>query len=108
MARLWRNDFATPEGKYPIVLRRDGKPVETPYLVMLMKDPCFDAAMAAYADEAERRGFDPEYVADIRDLVARAPELRAQTTPGDPDAPPHRTEDPVLLAWARSLGCPGS
>ena len=42
---LWFNNTETPEGKYPIVLRRDGTPVETPYMVLLVRDPCFEAAI---------------------------------------------------------------
>lgn len=111
--RLWRNNVDTSEGKYPIVLRRDGSAVETPYMVLLVKDPCFDAAMSAYADEAERRGFDPEYVADIREMVRDAPAVRSAlkemgSPATDPDAPRHRKDDPATLAWARSLGKPGS
>ena len=110
--RLWRNNPDTPEGKYPIVLRRDGTPVETPYMVLLVKDPAFDAAIRAYADEGERLGYDPAYIADLRALVAEAPAIRAAlaaagSPPPDPDAPRHRPDDPVTLAWARSLHCPG-
>ena len=105
--RLWRNNPETPEGKYPIVLRRDATPVTSRYFVLLQRDPCFDAAMRAYADEAERRGWDPQYVADVRELAAEAPAARASLGDGDPDAPPHREEDPAVLAWARSIGNPG-
>lgn len=106
---LWFNNTETPEGKYPIVLRRDGTPVETPYMVLLVRDPCFEAAMSAYADDAERRGFEPAYVADIRAMVAGAADVRAAIDaeralrPADPDAPRHRRDDPVTLAWARSI-----
>lgn len=109
--RLWINNPETPEGKYPIVLRRDGTPVETPYMVLLVRDPAFDAAMRAYADEAERLGYDPAYIADIRALAAAAPAMRASIDAakgckGDPDAPRHRKDDPAILAWARSIGKP--
>lgn len=106
--RLWRNNPETPEGKYPIVLRRDGSPVTTPYMVLLMRDPCFAAAMTAYADKAEELGYDPEYVADIREMVASAPDVLARLGPGDPDAPRHRKDDPVTLALARSIGARGA
>ena len=110
--RLWRNNSETPEGKYPIVLRRDGTPVETPYMVLLVRDPCFDAAITAYANEAERRGYDPSYVSDLRQMVSDAPAVREAIdaakilAPSDPDAPRHRTDDPAILAWARSIGRP--
>ena len=41
---------------------------------------CTDGSKGTWdpdADEAERRGFDAAYVADIREMVARAPEVRA-------------------------------
>ncbi len=108
MAGIWRNNPDTPEGKYPIVLRRDGSPVTTPYFVLLMRDPCFAAAITAYADEAERRNYDPQYVSDLREMVEAAPRVLAMLGPGDPDAPRHRTDDPVTLAWARSVGAHGA
>ena len=100
MTGIWRNDPATPEGKYPIVLRRDGTVLPGPYFVLVLRDPCAEAALRAYADEAERRGLDPQYVADVRELASEA-DVRA-LDPGDPDAPRHRTDDPVILAWARA------
>ena len=49
---LWRNDPETSEGKYPIVLRRDGTVLPGPYFVICSRDPCAAAAFAAYANEA--------------------------------------------------------
>ena len=106
MSGLWRNDPATPEGKYPIVLRRDGTPLTSAYIVMTLRDPAAAAALRAYAAEGERLGFDRRFVADIRRLSFAA-ELEAAAHPGDPDAPRHRKDDPVVLAWARSLRSPG-
>ena len=60
MAGLWRNDPETPEGKYPIVLRRDGTPLESRFIVMALKDPCVPAALRAYATEAECLGLDDD------------------------------------------------
>ena len=102
-AGLWMNDPATPEGKYPVVLRRDGTALEAPYFVLVARDPCFEAAMRAYADEAERRGFDPQYVADVRAFADQAEGIRQQYGEGDPDAPRHREDDPLILEWARSI-----
>jgi hypothetical protein len=108
MAGLWRNDPATPEGKYPIALRRDGSAMDSRFIVLALKDPCVPAALYAYAGEAERLGMDPQYVRDFRHLAAEAQRERAKDPkPSDPDAPKHRIDDPVVLAWARSIGCPG-
>lgn len=100
MSGLWREDEETPEGKYPIVLRRDGTVVTTPYFVLLERDPGFVAAMTAYADYHEREASDPAFVTDIRDWV-RHVQVEAPAH-GDPDAPRHRTDDPIVIAWARS------
>lgn len=101
--RLWLNDSATPEGKYPILLRRDGSPVEHPFFAMLARDPAAPVALRAYADEAQRLGYDPAMVEDIRALADEYEQYRTQAGPGDPDAPRHRKDDPVVIAWARSL-----
>lgn len=102
MGGLWVNDPETVEGKYPIVLRRDGSVLTSRYLVMVLRDPCAAAAFRAYADEAERRGLDPHYIADVRQLAIEA-EREATLAPGDPDAPKHRKDDPIIIGWARSV-----
>ena len=106
MARLWKNDPATPEGKYPIVLRRDGSVLTSRYLVITLRDPAASVAFSAYADEAEQLGYDDEYVADIRKLANDA-NKESGVNPGDPLAPRHRQDDPAILAWAHTLGNPG-
>ena len=105
MAGLWRNDSETPEGKYPIVLRRDGAVVTKPYFVLLDCDPGFVDAMTAYADKHKELGSDPAFVQQIYDWVNDVinDTNAGDITPGDPDAPRHRTDDPVVIAWARSV-----
>ena len=100
---LWRNSADTPEGKYPILLRRDGTAVEHPYFAILARDPCAPEALAAYAATAERLGFPADYVADIRQLAVEYNNYRILAGDGDPGAPRHRKDDPATLAWARSL-----
>jgi hypothetical protein len=101
MSGLWRNDSETPEGKYPIVLRRDGSVVTKPYFVLLDCDPGFVAALIAYANEHESIGSDPNFVTQIREW---AYEVERNPPPqGDPDAPRHREDDPIVIAWARSV-----
>ncbi|MCP4897871.1 MAG: hypothetical protein GY906_12940 [bacterium] len=107
--RLFRNTEENPEGKYPIVLRRDGTPLKARYFVMALKDPCVEDALRAYASRAKEEGMAEEYVADIEALADEALQenfLYGNTT--DPDAPKHREDDPAILAWARENGCPGS
>ncbi len=109
----WAKNPETPEGKYPIVLRRDGTPLEKPYFVLVLGDKAVPAALHAYATAAEVHGYDPQFVADMFELAEEArraipyfenhpdPKLRP-----DPDAKPHRADDPRILAWARTIGCP--
>lgn len=102
MSGLWKNDAATPEGKYPILLRRDGSVVTKPYFVMLASDPAAPQALMAYAASAEHLGFDSEYVGDVKRLALEFQDWLSSDKTGDPDAPKHRKDDPAILAWARS------
>lgn len=62
MSGLWRNDPETPEGKYPIVLRRDGTPLKTRFIVLALRDPCAQAALEAYAYKADELNMDAQFV----------------------------------------------
>ena len=109
MAGIFSKDPHMPEGKFPIVLRRDGTPVESPYFVILLKDPCAGDALHAYANHAQRLGLDKHFVLGVRELAHEAeacPQEIRDTS--DPDAPRHRTDDPVILAWARSINNPSA
>lgn len=98
MSGLWRfSESKAPEGKY-LVKRRDGTVPEWPYFVIGAKDPAAGAALRAYADHAETLGFDPQYVGDIRRLAEEFDEFRLRAGEGDPDAPPHRKDDPATVA----------
>lgn len=102
MAGIWAKDPETPEGKYPIVLRRDGSVLDTPYIVLTLKDPCTEAALRAYASDAAVRGLDKAYVRDLRQLADECQSVRAIEGGGDPDEPRHREDSPMVIAWARS------
>ncbi len=124
---LWRNNPETPEGKYPVVLRRDGTPLESRNIVLALKDPCVSAALMAYAKHlrdlantkdcenggwvCERYGWAREdafsFAKDMEDLAWES-DVICEDAPGDPGAQRHRKDDEVTLAWARSMGCPGS
>lgn len=111
MAGIWKNNPETAEGKYPIVLRRDGSVLLKPYFVMVAGDPGIVPALKAYARAHEIFGSDPQYVTDIkqmlRDFSAYAGSLidlpNDSPLKPDPDAPPHRKDDPLTIAWARSV-----
>lgn len=100
MAGLWRYGDKAPEGKY-LVTRRDGSVPEWPNMVFGAKDPAAPAALRAYADEAQRLGYDPAFVADVRRLADEFEAYRAAAGTGDPDAPPHRKDDPETVAKMR-------
>lgn len=100
MPGLWRKNPKTKEGKY-LVKRRDGTIPEWPYFVLGAKDPAAPAALMAYATEAERRGMDPEFVEDVRLMAGEFAVYRIRNGEGDPDAPPHRTDDPATIEEMR-------
>lgn len=96
MARLWRNQDGTREGKY-LVQRRDGTVPQWPFFVMAASDPAAPAALHAYAEAAEVWKMDPEYVADIRQLAEDFKTWRSEHGAGDPDAPRHREDNPEII-----------
>lgn len=99
MARLWRNDPAVPGGCKYLVTRRDGTVPDWPWFVMGARDAAAPAALRAYAAEAERLGgFDPAYIADVRQLADDFEDYRREYGTGDPDAPRHRPDDPATVA----------
>ena len=112
---LFRNDPETREGKYPVLLRRDGTVPEWEWFVLGERDPAAPFAIRAYADEAERRGFDPSYVRDLREMAdsweqSQALEARQRAEglpdlgkPADPDGARHRTDDPDVLQFPATL-----
>ena len=96
--KIWAKTEEFSEGKY-LVVRRDGTVPSWPHFVLGGDDPNAPAALRAYARSAQANGCDPEYVASIREL-ADDWEKRA---PGksDPDAPPHRTDNPDVIRMMR-------
>jgi len=97
VARLWRNDPATPEGKY-LVKRRDGSVVEHPTFVLVARDPAAVAALLAYAEESQARGRPPEFVADVYALAERFRAYRDQHGDGDPTERWTGTDDHATIA----------
>jgi len=98
MAKLW--------DKY-LVVRRDGSVPEWPYLVMAATDPAVPGAIRAYADTCKLdEALDPEYVADLYRLADSFDEWRVTHHLGDPDAPPHRLDDPNVVCRIRAGSTP--
>ena len=100
MSGLWRFGNTAPEGKY-LVTRRDGTVPEWPNMVFGAKDPAAPAALRAYADEGERLGYDQQFVSDVRRMADEFEDYCATHGQGDPDAPPHRKDDPETIEKMR-------
>ncbi len=129
MPGLFRNLPNTREGKYPVLLRRDGTVPEWEHFCLGARDPAAPDAIRAYSRECERRNMDPDYVRDLlamalsweessQDEAERRGRWEAARSageaaaiegifpfpkPADPDGPRHRTDDPDVLAFPNSL-----
>lgn len=96
MSGLWRNREETKEGKY-LVKRRDGTVPEWPSFILGARDPAAPAALRAYADKAAQLGFDSVYILEVLELADEFENYRNTHGSGDPDAPPHRKDDPETV-----------
>jgi hypothetical protein len=128
MSGLFRNDPTTREGKYPVLLRRDGTVPEWEWFVLGARDPAAIAAIRRYAEKADQIGLDPVYVRDLREMAdlwesaqyeekERRSRVEAATSageaafhegwfpekPADPDGPRHRADDPRALTFPSTL-----
>ncbi len=100
--RLWVK-AGIKGGKY-LVLRRDGTVPEWPNFVIGAADPAAPAALRAYAKAAAELRMDPEFIEDVRRLADEFEVYRDERGPGDPDAKPHRKDDPetiAKMAWSK-------
>lgn len=93
---LWRRN-GVAGGKY-LVQRRDGTVPQWPWFVLGARDPAASDALRAYANKGEKLGYDAAYVADIRVLADEFDNFRVDEGEGDPDAVPHRKDDPATVA----------
>lgn len=102
--KIWqKTDGDHKEGKY-LVVRRDGTVPWWPSFVMGGHDPASAAGLRAYAVEAARLGYEREYVASIHDLAddfVRLAEAVKGQAKVDPEAPPHRTDNPAVVSMMR-------
>lgn len=105
--KLWQKTNGDhKEGKY-LVVRRDGTIPAWPAFICGGNDPASAAGLRGYADEAERLGYESEYVASVRELADDF-DTRARAVAGkvkvDPEAPPHRKDNPAIVAMMRGQG----
>lgn len=98
--KIWAKTEEFSEGKY-LVVRRDGTVPHWKHFVIGARDPAAPEALKAYADIAERMGYEKEYVASVRELADDFLRYREQHGLGDPEAPPHRIDDPNVLQVMR-------
>lgn len=102
--KIWQmTDGEYKDGKY-LVVRRDGTIPWWPNFVMGGHDPASAAGLRGYADKAEQLGYEAEYVDSVRGLAdkfdALAKEVKGKAKV-DPEAPPHRTDNPAVIAMMR-------
>lgn len=101
--KIWAKTEEFSEGKY-LVVRRDGTVPAWAHFVLAGTDPCAAVALAAYAAEARKRGWDDEYVASIEALACEfgaASNTADAKAKSDPWAGPHREDLPVVLRMMR-------
>ncbi len=102
--KIWAKTKEFSEGKF-LVVRRDGSIPHWPHFVLGARDPHAPAALRAYVQAARDAGdLDPEYADSIMELAGDFERYRAQQGDGDPDAPPHRTDDPNVITAMRHNG----
>jgi hypothetical protein len=96
--RIWAKTKEFSEGKF-LVVRRDGSVPHWPHFVLGARDPYAPAALRAYADAIRADGYklDAEYAGSIEELANDFETYRAQQGDGDPDAPPHRKDNPDVI-----------
>ena len=81
-----------------LVQRRDGTVPEWPWMVLGACDPAAPAALRAYAKAAREFGMDSEYADEVEGLAGDFERYQAIAGEGDPDAPPHREDDPAVVS----------
>ncbi len=98
--RIWAKTKEFSEGKF-LVVRRDGTTPDWPHFVMGARDPAVPPALETYAREAEAIGMPTEYWASVHELATDFRRYRGEYGNGDPEAPPHRVDEPMVLAMMR-------
>lgn len=98
---LFRDNPATPEGKY-LVKRRDGTVPEWPSFVLGAADPAAPAALRAYATHGwTKLGWNADFCLRLMQLADQFEAWREANWTGDPDRGKHRIDDPATVAEMR-------
>lgn len=71
-------------------------------------DPAAAAGLRAYAEKAKNLGYDQAYVDDVLCLAEEFEfeclRYREEGVLGDPTAPPHRQDNPIVVALLKQAG----
>jgi hypothetical protein len=98
--KIWAKTKEFGEGKF-LVVRRDGSSPHWPHFVLGARDMAAPIALRAYADAAEKMGYEAEYVASIRELADDFVAYCTQEGTGDPEAAPHRKDNHDVIQAMR-------
>ncbi len=102
--KIWAKTKEFYEGKF-LVVRRDGTVPHWPHFVLGARDPFAPIALRTYAMALRGEpGIDPEYADSIMELAGDFERYRAEQGDGDPDAPPHRKDNPNVISAMRGGG----
>ena len=100
--KVWTLTKEFSEGKF-LVTRRDGTTPDWPHFVMGARDPAVPIALRSYSHVAAGLGFDSEYTDSVYGLSLFFEDYRREHGAGDPEAPPHRVDEPMVLAMMRHV-----
>lgn len=92
---IWR--YRGVKGGKFLVVRRDGTIPLWPHMVLGARDPAAPQALFAYARKCEELGYNKDYVSDIRRMADDFVGYLREAGEGDPESPPHRTDNPVII-----------
>jgi hypothetical protein len=98
--KLWTKTEEWAEGKF-LVVRRDGSVPHWPHFVLGARDPIAARVIRFYADAVMEQGGDDEYAGSLYELADDFDAYRESHGEGDPFSPPHRVDDPFVLAAMR-------
>jgi hypothetical protein len=98
--KIWAKTKEFFEGKF-LVVRRDGTVPAWPHFVLGARDPHAVLALMAYATSylsiTPPEKFDREYYESILELARDFELYRLEHGDGDPEAAPHRKDDPGVI-----------
>jgi hypothetical protein len=98
--KIWAKTKEFSEGKF-LVVRRDGTSPHWPHFVLGARDLWAAPTLRYYAAEARSNGAEAAYCDSILELADDFENYRVAHGPGDPEAPPHRDDNPNVIEAMR-------